>query len=157
MHLLILYVRYGLVAWGNASAETLQPLISLNNRSLRIMSFAPFGRVEIQPIFDYFKILNIDKTFALESGKFIYKSKNSLLPISTIASHFTREVANHGYNLRNRNTGLSIVPVEFLSTYAQKSIQHRAVKLWSEIPNVVRNLDFFGPFKRQYKKHLLSI
>ena len=84
------------------------------------------------------------------------KSKNSILPISTIACHFNREVANHGYNLRNRSTGSSVVPVELLSTYARRSIQHRATKLWAEIPMDVRNLGFFGAFKRQYKKHLLN-
>ena len=150
------YVRYGLIAWGTAAPETLQPLISLNNRALRIMTNSPFGRVEIQPMFDYFKILNFDKTFAFETGKFLYKSKKSLLPISTIARHFNREVANHGYNLRNRSTGSSIVPVDLLSTYARKSIQHRETRLWAEIPTDVRNLDFFGAFKQQYKKYLLN-
>ena len=52
-------------------------------------------------------------------------------------------------------TDSSIVP-ELLSTHTQKSIQHRAAKLWAEIPNVVRNKEFFGAFKRQHKKHLLS-
>ena len=151
------YVRYGLVAWGNAAPETLQPLISLNHRALRIMSFSPFGRVEIQPMFDFFKILNFDQIFAFESGKFVYKSKKSLLPLSTIASHFTREVSGQRHSVRNRNAGPSVVPFELLSTYAQKSIQHRTAKLWDEIPITVRNLEFFGSFKQQYKNHLRSV
>ena len=150
------YVRYGAVAWGNASAEVLQPLHSLINRAVKIMSFSPFGRVATQPIYKYFNILNIDQTFTLEYGKFIFKSKNALLPISTIASHFTREVVSHVHGLRPRNTGVSIVPAELLSMYAQKSIQHKSAKIWDEIPETIRDAEFFGAFKRQYKKHLLS-
>ena len=149
------YLRYGAVAWGNASTEVLQPLHSLINRAMRIMSFSPFGRVATKPIYDYFNILTIEQTFMLESGKFIYKSKNALLPNSTIASHFSRELVNHGYNLRIRNTGASIIPVELLSVYAQKSIQHKTAEIWGKIPASIRDLEFFSAFKRQYKKHLL--
>ena len=119
------------------------------------MSFSPFGRVDTKPIYKYFNILDIGQTFTLENGKFIFKSKNALLPIATIASHFSREVINHGHSLRTRNTGASIVPVELLSKYAQKSIQHRTAGIWDEIPGPIRNSEFFGSFKRQFKKHLL--
>ena len=149
------YVRYGVVAWGNASAEVLKPLHSLINRAMKIMAFSPFGRVATEPIYDYFNILNIDQTFTLECGKFIFKSKNALLPISTIASHFSRETS-HRPGLRIYNTGASIVPFELLSVYAKKSIQHKSAGIWDNIPISIRNLEFFGAFKRQYKKHLLS-
>ena len=150
------YVRYGVVTWGNASADTLQPLHTLTSRALKIMSSSPFGRVDVKPIYEYFKVLDVYQTFTLESGKFVYKSKNALLPLSNIASHFTREVTNHGLGLRNRNNAVSVVPVDLLSSYEQKSIQHRAGKIWDEIPECVKDSEFFGSFKRKYKKHLLG-
>ena len=70
------YLRYGLIAWGNASFETLQPIRVLVNRAIRIMYFAPFGRLDTEPIYKYFNILNVDDTFLLETGKLIYKFKN---------------------------------------------------------------------------------
>ena len=51
------YVRYGAVAWGNATTEVLQPLRSLINRALKIMAFSPFGRVDPKPMYKYFNIL----------------------------------------------------------------------------------------------------
>ena len=90
----------------------------------------------------------------MEYGKFIFKSKNALLPISTIASHFSREIS-HRPRRRIHNTGASIVPVVLLSVYAQKSIQHKSAGIWDDIPVSIRDLEFFGAFKRQYKKHLL--
>ena len=57
------YLRYGIMVWGNASNSTLQPLKSLINRSVRIIKFAPFGRVDLEPIYSYLKILDVEKVF----------------------------------------------------------------------------------------------
>ena len=46
------YLRYGLIALGNASFETLQPIrVLLVNRAIRIMPFAQFGRLDTEPIY----------------------------------------------------------------------------------------------------------
>ncbi len=66
------YIRYGLTTWGNASYDTLQPLRVLTNRAVRIMSFAPFGRLDTKPIYTHFNILDVDNTFLLEAGKLNY-------------------------------------------------------------------------------------
>ena len=52
------YIRYGIISWGNASQTTLQPLNSLANRAVRIMTFAPFGNIDLDSIYEY---LNIPK------------------------------------------------------------------------------------------------
>ena len=71
------YIRYGILIWGgNASSTALQPLLTLNNRVLRIMTFAPLGRLDVTIIYDHLKILNLEKTYLLEVGKFMYKKKN---------------------------------------------------------------------------------
>ena len=46
------YLRYGILVWGNASESNLQPLKCLVNRAVRIMTFAPFGRVVLHPIYE---------------------------------------------------------------------------------------------------------
>ncbi len=51
------YLRYGILSWGNASSESLKPLNTLINRAIRIMSFAPYGKLNIKPIFDHLKLL----------------------------------------------------------------------------------------------------
>ena len=67
------HLRYGVTAWGNASKTTIQPLITMINRAIRIMSFAPFGRIDLKPIYNEFRLLNLDQIFTLESAKFMYK------------------------------------------------------------------------------------
>ena len=41
------YMRYGITIWGNACETTLSPLQSLLHHAARIMTFAPFGRINI--------------------------------------------------------------------------------------------------------------
>jgi len=152
------YIRYGIIAWGNASYDTLKPLRTLTNRAVRIMSFAPFGRLDTKPIFKHFNILDIDNTFLLESGKFIYKLKNNLIPSRVINSLFTTNINNqirYSLRLRSRAHTLSVVPHELLSLNAQKSLKNRADDLWNAIPSDIRNTDSLAAFKRQYKLFLL--
>ena len=151
------YIRYGISSWGNASPEVLKPLNVLNNRVVCIMSFAPLGRVNPRRIYKHLNILDVNTTFLLETGKFIFKSKNDLIPISTIAKHFNRTMPNqHHYNLRSRENQSSVVPIVLRSEHAQKSIQIQESDLWNDIPAEIRSNESLKGFKNQYKKFLLE-
>ena len=121
------YLRYGITLWGNATPTALQPLIVLANRAVRIMTFAPFGNIDVKSIYKYLNILEIPQLFSLETGKFIYKSENGLLPLNGIAKHFEIRNANvnHPYNLRDRGIHLQTISCE--KSHGEKSIQHRGL------------------------------
>ena len=151
------YLRYGLITWGNAATAVLQPLNVLNNRTLRIITFAPLGRLDTSIIYEHLKILTIEKLFFFEASKFIYKSKNNILPLQTIATHFGRNTQSiHRYSTRNRpSNNLSIVPLNLLSCHARKSIQLKADELWSDIPTDIQHAESFNIFKYLLKNHLI--
>ena len=50
------YVRYGIIAWGNSSDSGIKPLSSLLNKAIRIMTFAPFGPLDLKPIYKELEI-----------------------------------------------------------------------------------------------------
>ena len=150
------YTRYGLVSWGTASAESLKPLVSLVNRAIRIMSFAPLGRLNTKPVFKHLKILDVNETFALESAKFIFKVKHGLLPIETIARHFDVANTNSRPVRLSRNQVISLVPFELRSQYARRSIQLREGSLWQEIPAEIRNCESFNCFKNLLKEYYIQ-
>ena len=100
------YLRYGILIWGNASQSVLAPLQILLNKAVRIMVSAPFGHIDLNPAYEYLKILDIDKIFMLETGKYHFKFVNHLLP-AQIGNYFetsATQVANHTYNLRSQNS-----------------------------------------------------
>ena len=76
------YVRYGILTWGNASANILHSLQIILNRAVRIITFAPFGRVDVSSIFKELGLLDVKSTFLLEKCKYLYKQKYDLLSVS---------------------------------------------------------------------------
>ena len=131
------YLRYGITSWGNASLETLKPLNTLINRAVRIMSFAPFGKLNTDPIFEHLNILTVEQTFQFETAKFIFKGKNNLLPISNIAHHFDRFSSSNRPIRQTQISNPNVVPYDLLSEYAKKSIQLRANQVWNDIPSSI--------------------
>ena len=150
------YLRYGILAWGNASDTTLQPLKSLINRAVRIMLFAPFGRLDLDPIYDYLKILDVDKVKDLETSKFMYKLKNNILPV-TIANYFqpvNHNSSTHSYSLRKREAVTSKISPRLAS--GKNSMQYQGEQLWSEIPQEIQACQSLIKFKRAMKSYLLK-
>ena len=120
------------------------------------MSFAPFGKLNTRPIFEHLNILDVEQTFKLETAKFIFKDRNNLLPISTIAHHFDRSLPAIRPIRATQTACPNIVPYELLSEHAKKSIQMRATQIWNGIPTVIKSCPYFSSFKRLYKKFLFQ-
>jgi len=145
--------RYGVVAWGNATEKILKPLKSLLDRVVRIMTFAPF-KINTGPILQFLKFLNVAEIFQFETGKFIFKLRNDMLPISTIAKYFVRGGVDHSHNLRNSN--FHIIPLILLSSFKRRSVHIRGVDLWNDIPESLKSSISFNVFKRDFKLHILQ-
>ena len=118
------YVRYGISIWGNATQSVLEPLRILNHRAARIMTFAPFGRIDMNPILNYLEILDIDDIFLLETAKLIYKIKTSMIPIA-LGQYFELRNANHthNYNLRPRSNRVETINTR--TQIGEKSLKYR--------------------------------
>ena len=144
------YLRYGIVAWGNANENAMKPLISLLNRVVRIMTFAPF-RINTGPIFEFLKFMDIPQIFHLETGKFVFKSKSGLLPINEIAKYFERQSATHYHNLRHSDNRLLVIPLELLSSFKRKSLHYRGIDLWNSYPESLKMSNSFKIFKKDFK------
>ena len=151
------YIRYGIIAWGNASEATLKPLQILMNRALRIITFAPFGRVNIKPIYRDFKVLNVTNTLFLETSKHMFKLKNNLFPLR-FADYFVRyeDSSPNSYELRSRvrNNNVHIAITRLQSS--NKSIQIRGEKLWNDLPDDTKVISTFSCFKKMIKSHLIE-
>ena len=96
--------------------------------------------------------------FFFETSKFIFKFKNGTLPLQTIATHFRRNSTplEHRYFTRNRFDNTPSIPINLMSTYAQKSIQMKADRIWLDIPSDLRQAESFNIFKYYLKIHFIS-
>ena len=151
------YVRYGLLIWGNATSSTLSPLYTAIHKVLRIMTFAPYGNIDLNPIYEFLQILNLDQMITFEMGKFQFKMKHSLLPPNSLGNYFEPDphVNHHSYGLRSRTNN---VPTRLVcrTKFAEKSYQIGGLKLWNKIPEEIKNSMSLISFKRSYKTFLLD-
>ena len=146
------YLRYGNIAWGNATKTTLELLKKLQNRIIRIMTFAPFGRVDLEPVYLDLKILGLPELHFLEKAKFMHKYHNGKLP-SLFNNYFeTNQTVSHSYNLRRINYFRPI-----LSNYAEKMIKHNGLAIWNSIPEEIKNIPNIKSFAYRLKKDILLV
>ena len=146
------YIRYCNIVWGNATKNTLKPLMAMQNRLIRIMTFAPFGRIDIDDLYLKLRLLGLEKIHYLEKSKFMYKYYNNKLPAYFNNYFENRDTISHSYNLRNRNP-----PRRILSTYAEKMIKNNGYDIWNTIPTNIKNCKNLKSFSEKLKKEILLV
>ena len=105
------------------------------------MTFAPFGALDLKPVYQHLKLLELSKICQLETGKFEFKSQKGLLPVQ-IGNYFedssTQEI-HHSYGLRSRSR--NDAPPRFLSEskIGEKSLQFRKSQLWKTLSTEIKN------------------
>ena len=157
--LLYSYLRYGIIAWGNASKTLLKPLETLVNKAIRIMAFIPKGNFNISQVYKDLKLLELSKIHQLETGKFMFKTENMMLPTS-LGNYFKidRCAEEHSYSTRNRSSTSNHPPRIICRTKSgEKSIQYVGSKLWFKLPSELKSSESLISFKCQYKSYLLGI
>ena len=151
------YLRYGILIWGHAAQSVLKPLQVSVNRAVRIMTFAPFGSLDLKPIYKQLKILNVSKTSLLETGKFEYKARNDLLPV-TIGNYFlasSDSIPQHSYNLRSSNSTAPPILLSEIKT-GEKPLQFIGAQIWNGLKPEIKGCESLNAFKKAYKKFLID-
>ena len=148
------HLQYCNLAWGNADEEVLKPLQVLQNRIIRIMTFAPFSCHNVKHLYDDLELLDLHQTHKLSKAKFVYKHKNGILP--NICNKYFNIVENeNGRNLRSLANS-RYRQVWGRTTRSLKRMQYDGVKIWNSIPDSIRNVKSLGNFSQIYKIHLLN-
>ena len=151
------YLRYGILIWGNASNSVLQPLQTLLNKAVRIMVSAPFGNIDLNPAYEYLKLLDIPQIFFLETGKHHFKFVKGLLP-TQIGNYFSTSIDNpiqHTYGLRSQSRN-DPPRIFSQSKTGEKAIQFKGSQIWNILPPDIKSCESFSKFKTAYKKFLLE-
>ena len=62
------------------------------------MTFAPFGAVDLEPVYKQLKILEVPKICLLETGKFEFEHQKEPLP-TQICNHFVPQEISYSHGL----------------------------------------------------------
>ena len=125
------YIRYGIIAWGTAAKSSLKQLQVVMNRAMRIISLAPRGNIDLDPIYEILEILKLDDVYCLELAKFTFKEKNCSLP-PNLAKFFEIRVVENNYRARSRPTNNE--QIIHNTSIGLKSILVRSRDVWKKVP-----------------------
>ena len=82
-------------------------------------------------------------------------------PLRILQTIFDFEVRNSNVlGLRDRETInhkiINLNTINHKSSHGEKSLQYRGTKVWSDIPEDIRNSDSLKVFNKHYKAHLIG-
>ena len=146
------YLRYGNIVWGNAAKTVLKPLQTLQDRALKIMTFAPFGRVDLEPVYLDLKILGLTEIHFLEKAKFMFKYFNGKLP-HVFGDYFQQEEPlPQPYSWRRARQNQ-----RSMSSFSEKMVKYNGIDIWNVIPEEIKRSNSIKSFCHKLKKDILLV
>ena len=147
------YISYGLIAWGQAANSSLNKILILQKRALRLMYFSD-RRAHAIPLFVRSGVLPLNMLYFKYSAILMHDISHNSAPSkiselfvrsNTIHSHYTRfSAAGNFYVLRSSLNQLLL------------SFSRGGVRIWNKIPltSCEQGKD---PFKRKLHKLLIKV
>ena len=153
------FLIYGINVWGSASNHLLNPLLVLQKKFLRMKTYNDQYNELHQlppsdPLFSSEKVLKIFDIYKLQLGKFVFESINNIGP-NQFHNIFNPVTTIHQHNTRYGSSCNFFVTHAQTSQYGLKNIQNSGTRLWSSLPNPVKNSPSRNMFANRLKQHLL--
>ena len=124
------FLTYGLISWGTTYSSTTTPLLILQKRAMRVMTFAKFHE-HFSQIFKHLKIVKLPDLVFLNIAVFMYKFHNRCLP-SVFDTFFTQVNKRHNYNTRSASNMFYTLP-KVRTNYGIFNIRFKGPKVWNSI------------------------
>ncbi len=146
------YLIYCVEIWGNACDSHLDPIIKLQKKILRIITFSTYT-AHTEPLCFVLNTLPFRKLVTQRIGLQMFKYANNFVPIS-INDLFIKNEHVHEHNTRQRSNLRQPVGKQ---EYMYRNFSFMGVYIWNHIINKT-NINIHSPyhtFKYTLKKHLL--
>jgi hypothetical protein len=137
------HMIYGCQIWGLADDKYTKKIQTLQNRALRLTTFADSPTSPYQhmaPIYKDLKILKFRDIVTLKNLIFVHDYLNNNLPES-FAGFFTRVGDTHPHNTRNAAQGHLYVPATGSVRFGRKSLKLKAIFSWNHYVDQFPELD----------------
>ena len=149
--LILPYLNYGILAWGNSNKTLLDKCLVLQKKALRIIFNTP-ARSHTNHLFLKNKILKIKDLYSFQLGQFMYNYNNNSLP-SAFDSMFPKNQSFHNYPTRRSNE----FHLPLLRTLlAQNTFIYTGPQYWNSLNNEIRGARSLSTFKNKLKKMILQ-
>ena len=145
------HLQYCNIAWGDAAKTIIKPLKAMQNRIIRILTFAPFLSRNIHQFYKLLEVMDLKQIHDFEKGKFMYRLMNKKLPSNFETLRCPTQIVQ--YNLRS-STNERIPEGLARTNYGCKQIKTSGAKLWNDIPIEIRKSESLNIFINKYKSYI---
>ena len=145
------HISYCNINWGGCPKSYSDRVFKLQKKAIRLISKSSYNS-HSAPLFHKLNVLSLSDICQLQTGMFMYKCKNRLLP-RYITDLFPINASIHSYQTRSSN---DFHFPKIRTSYAKSTLFFTGPKLWSSLPNEIKNSVSLQSFKRKLKKHLIN-
>lgn len=147
------FLIYGITAWGNTYKSTLAPIITLQKRALRIITFSNYND-HSNPLFKALEIIKFEDIIFLHNAIFMYDFHSGTLP-PAFSNYFAAVNKRHNYNTRLASRSSYTLP-PIRTNYGKFSIKFQGVKIWNSLSEETKSLHR-SSFKKTLKRELIQL
>jgi hypothetical protein len=147
------HILYGVELYANTSKKFLKPLITTNNKILRILQSKKLN-IHTSELYKDYKTLTIPLLFQFQILKFMHKFNhfNDMLPL-IYSNYFCKNISIHNHNTRQCS---NLHQTRFMKNIGQKSIKFLGVKYWNSLNITLKMKMNVFKFKKLLENDLIS-
>ena len=149
--LILPYLNYGILAWGNTQQTFLNRLLLLQKKSLRIVHNSAICS-HTDPLFVDCKVLKIGDLYQFNLGQFMYNYNRETLP-NVFDAMFLKNQSIHNYPTRRSNE--LHLPL-CRTVFAQNTFIYNGPKFWNSLNDEIKASPSLNSFKNKLKLFLLK-
>ena len=147
------FLTYAVLLWGNTYITNLSPLITLQKKAIRIITFSDY-RAHTSPLFKMLNLLKLLDIVKLHTGIFMLCFCNGLLPVDF--DHFFSEIkCIHAHYTRLASKVITYALPLPRTNYGIFNIRFSGPKVWNSIEESLKILNV-KKFKKKFKNQMIS-
>ena len=146
------YLQYCCIVWGCIGMTTLNLLILLQKKCVRIIAKTD-SKAHTAPLFKKFGLLNISELCFFQTALFMFKYTRGHLP-QRFNSYFVRTNSSHHYSTRSAESGYWIPSIK--TTVRQRNIRYRGPVTWNKLKPEIQQLSSQYSFKILLEQYLID-
>lgn len=146
------YLIYDIVVWGHTYEYTIKPILILQKKLIRIMTFSDY-KAHTNPMFLKLKLLKLPELVHFYTGLFMYDPHMGNPPIC-FSSFFTQVKQKHNYNTRLASKCSFSLP-KVRTNFGKFNIRYSGAKCWNSIDETLKKQVNGNKFKERLSDELL--
>ena len=130
------HMGYGCQVWGQRNTEYIKRIMSIQNKSLKIMHFQN-NRFKPSILYYLSKILTLPDLVKFKNCIFVWENLQNLSP-NNFRLYFKLAYEIHNYTLRSVSSNKLAVPMKQTFQYGLYSITYQSIYFWNSLPNYLK-------------------